>query len=72
MFLLKMVRKNKNIIKKYKKSIQKNICKIVNFGSTKLTKPKKNFLETHIMVQHFRNTFIILLYFILTHKELTL
>jgi len=43
----------------------------VNFGSTKLTKPKKQFLEHNRMTQYFHNTFIILLYFILTYKELT-
>ena len=37
-----MVRKDKNIIKKNTKSqSKKTVCKIVNFGLTKLTKPKK-------------------------------
>ena len=42
-----MVRKYKNTIKKNTKSQLKEIvCEIVNFGSTKLTKSKKKFLET--------------------------
>ena len=73
MFLLKMMRKYKNKIKKNTKSQLKEIlCEIVNFGSTKLTKPKKKkILETQQNGTTFHNTFIVLLYFIFTSKELT-
>ena len=55
--------------KNTKSQSKKTVCEIVNFGSTKLTK-KKN-LERQQMAQHFHNTSIILLNFILTYKELT-
>ena len=48
-----MVRKNKNIIKNTKSQSKKTICKIGNFGSTKLTKQKEKILET----QHNGTTF---------------
>ena len=67
-FLLKIVCKEK----KYTKSKLKKIVRgIVNFGLTKLIKPTKNFQKHNRMTQHFHNTFIIFLYFILTCKELT-
>ena len=48
MFLLIMVCKDKNIIIKNTKSqSQKTVCKIGNFGSTKLTKPKKILKTQH-------------------------
>ena len=68
MFLLKIVCKEK----KYTKSqLKKIVCGLVIFGLTKLIKPTKNFKKHNRMMQHFHNTFIILLYFILTYKELT-
>ena len=48
-----------------KSQLRKTVCEIVNFGSTKLTKSKKQFLET----KHFHNTFIFLLYIFFTCKE---
>ena len=36
-----MVRKYKNTIKNTKSQPMKTVCEIMNFGSTKLTKPKK-------------------------------
>ena len=41
MFLLKMVRIDKNTIKNMTSQPKKIVCEIVNFGSTKLTNPKK-------------------------------
>ena len=41
MFLLKMVREDKNIIKNAKTQPKKIVCETVNFGSTKLTKQNK-------------------------------
>ena len=41
-----MMRKGKNTIKNTKSQLKKIVCEIVNFGSTKLTKPKFFFLET--------------------------
>ena len=47
MFSYKMVRKDKNIIKKNTKSqSKKTVCKTVNFGSTRLIKLTKKNLET--------------------------
>ena len=43
MFLLKMVCKEK---KNTKSQLKKIVCEIVNFSSTKLTKPTKNFKKT--------------------------
>ena len=37
-----MVHKDKNTIKNTKSLFKKTICKAMNFGLTKLTKPKKN------------------------------
>ena len=67
MFLLKIVHKEK---KNTKYQLKKIVCEIMNFGLTKLTKLTKNFYKHNKMMQHFHNTFIILLYFILTYKEL--
>ena len=53
------------------KKIQKVNSKKLYVGLTKLIKPTKNFKKHNKMMQHFHNTFIILLYFILTYKELT-
>ena len=56
MFLLKMVCKDKNIIKNTKSQLKKTVREIVNFGSTNWTKhppPQKN-LET----QHNGTTFL--------------
>ena len=36
-----MVHKDKNTIKNTKNLFKKTVCKAMNFGSTKLTKPKK-------------------------------
>ena len=41
-----MIRRDKNTIKNTKSQPKKTICEIVDFDSTKLTKPKKIFLET--------------------------
>ena len=75
MFLLKIVREDKNIIKNAKTQPAKTICETVNFGSTKLTKQKKK--KNYRNITEWCNIFIIplyiiLLYFILTGKELTL
>ena len=56
--------------KNTKSQPKKIVCEIVNFGSTNLTKPTKKFQKHNRMAQRFHNTFIILLYFILTCKEL--
>ena len=40
-----MMRKDKNTIKNTKCQSKKNVCEMVNFDSTKLTKPK-TILET--------------------------
>ena len=56
MFLLKIVRKYKNtIIKNTKIQPKKTECEIVNFGSTKLVKPKKK--KKKIETQHNGTTF---------------
>jgi len=41
-----MVHKDKNKIKNTKSQPKKTVREIVNFGSTKLTKPKKKILKT--------------------------
>ena len=42
-----MVHKDKNTIKNTKSLLKKTVCKAMNFGSKKLTKPKKKkILET--------------------------
>ena len=65
------------VCKKKKKNTKsqpkKTVCEIVNFGSTKLT---KQYIYIYIykqnrITQYFYNTFINLLNFILTCKELT-
>ena len=63
---------DKNTIKNTKSQSKETVREIVNFGSIKLTESKKHSRNTNIMVQNFSNAFIILLYFILTRKELTL
>ena len=65
-FYLKWCVKKKNT----KSQLKKIVRETMNFGSITLTKPLKNFNKHNKMTQHFHNTFIILLYFILTCKEL--
>ena len=66
-FQLKLCAKKKNT----KSQPKKIVYETVNFDLTKLTKQIKNFQKHNIMTQHSNNTFTILLYFILTCRELT-